>query len=160
MSRTGRRGEPTCQRLAAPGKKFPRRRLFPDAVRPSGIISVGGANPHRPSQPGAPEGTKSGAGAALAIDPPHSILIDGRQLEVRCFVAALRQKSPPQRSRKYQIKSRAPRSSRKPRAACHSWFFLYWVNEKAPEVPPANFAGRKRGRNRGTTSAYSSKTEP
>src|SRR5438552_8235593 len=57
--------------------------------------------------------------------------------------------------RKYQIETRTPRSSRKPRAACHSWFFLYCANEKAPEDPAGHFEGRKQGRKSGTARAYS-----
>ena len=83
---------------------------------------------------------------------------DNRKLAVS--FPALKRKLPRGGLANMAIKTRTPRSSKKPRAARHSWFFLYCAKEKASEDPAGSFQGRKRGRKRGTALAYSRKAAP
>src|SRR5260370_13522983 len=62
--------------------------------------------------------------------------------------------------RKPQITSKKTKRNKKPTAACHSWFFLYWAKEKEPAESPGSLAAVRRGKKSGTARAYSSKDAP
>src|SRR5260370_42187765 len=61
---------------------------------------------------------------------------------------------------KRHLSSKTKRRNKKPTAACHSWFFLYWAKENEPAESPGSFAAGSRGIKSGTERAYSSKEAP
>src|SRR5690348_1055353 len=58
-----------------------------------------------------------------------------------------------QRALSHQIASKIPSKRTNPIAARYSRFFLYCANENEPPVPETVFAGRSRGKNKGTALA-------
>src|SRR5258708_20304975 len=72
----------------------------------------------------------------------------------------VRQKGQRQWRGKRHHSSKTKRRNKKPTAACHSWFFLYWAKENEPPESPGSFAAVSRGIKSGTARAYSSKDAP
>jgi competence protein ComEC len=137
---------------------------FLAVVQPQiGIISAGEFNPY--GHPNA-ELLERLANANVRIlrtdrDGAIHVLTDGNGSNSRASRGvSTRRGRQPQCKRKYQITSKSARSSKKPKAACHSWFFLYCAKENAPAESPESLAGVSRGRKRGTARTYSSKEAP